>query len=88
MIYFLYFFYSTIFLDKITESIALEKLTFSRSLVKVTFFTYTPPPPFDGSVHTIITKKSLVYSEFLQFEIHPEIKKEELSQVFQKIFIT
>ena len=67
------YFDSIIYPKKYPESSSSENPHFPSSVVLITFLTYTPPPPMDASLHTIIFKKSLVISNFLTHEIHPEI---------------
>ena len=67
------YFDSVIYLKKYPESSSLENAHFPSSVVLITFLTYTPPPPMNASLHTILFKKYLVIPNYLQHENHPEV---------------
>ena len=79
------FFDSIIFPNEMPKSDSSENPFFLSSTITVTFLTYTPPN--NEYCHTILTKKSLVISNFLHHENHPEVQKRRLL-VYKKRFLT
>ena len=70
------------------ETSLSENLYFPSSEILITFLTYTPLPSMDGYCHTILTKKSLVISNFLHHENHPEVLKRRVITGIPKTFPT